>query len=462
MTTAVHVQVPVISGYASPAGESGRALSEILARLDRDRVEYALLHPIRHEAGEIAGDVDIGFLKDPRAVVTPVLRVLEAEGWFQVVHCLHYDVLHGYYYVLKIADRRGLYLHLDCLCDPFGMNRYHLPISALLDGRTRISGDVRLSADKEVLYTLIKRVTKGAVAQEKFMSLQQGLVSHSKQLEEPLTEWFGAEGRMKLDMLCRTDDSQSVNDLLNQLRSKMESRFLRSHPFSYVAGKILSSIRRLQRFLQPSGLFVVLLGPDGSGKSSVAHLLPTELERAFRATWRFHWRPNFLPKLSRRETDRYSRAPESIAPPQDAVYGRITSLVRFLYYLIDFAVGYWVVIYPRKARTTLIVGERYFADVVVNPQRYGFALPSWLLRLGARLVPNPDVTILLVNEPDVVHARKPELSSESISEQMQRYREELPHWGQSRTVRTDGSPADVAARISHLIVQECATRLRNV
>jgi len=448
------------SGSAPPAGESGKALCEILARFDRDGVEYALLHPIRHREGEIAGDVDIGFLRDPRTVVTPILRAMEAEGWFQIVHCLHYDVLHGYYYILKITGRRGLYLHLDCLCDPFGMNRYHLRIPAFLDGRAAISGVVRLSADKEVLYTVMKRVMKGAAAQQQLMTLRQGLMSHSQQLEEPLAEWFGAEGHLKLDRLCRSDDSGSAADLLKQLRSEMESRFRRAHPFSYMGGKLLSVVRRLRRFVQPSGLFVVLLGPDGSGKSSVANLLPMEIERAFRATWRFHWRPNLLPKLSNRDTDRSAGKLESVVPPQDAVYGRVTSFVRFLYYWMDFAVGYWLVIYPRKARTTLVVGERYFADVVVNPQRYGFALPSWLLRLGARLVPNPDVTILLVNEPDVVHARKPELWSASISEQMRRYREELPRWGHMCAVQTDGTPEDVVVRISNVLVQECATRLR--
>lgn len=462
MTTAVQVQAPMTLGSAAPAGESGKALCEILARFDRDGVEYALLHPVRYGEGEIAGDVDIGFLADPRTVVTPILRAMEAEGWLQIVHCLHYDVLHGHYYILKITDRRGLYLHLDCLCDPFGVNRYHVPIPALLDGRARISGVVRLSADKEVLYTLIKRVMKGAFAQQKVMGLQQGLVNCAKQLEGPLTEWFGVEGREKLNRLCRTEDVQSATDLLNQLRTGLESRFRRAHLLSYLGGKLLSWVRRFRRFLRPSGLFVVLIGPDGSGKSTVAGLLPIELERAFRATWRFHWRPNLFPKLSRRDTDRSAGGSEGIAPPQDAAYGRVTSCVRFLYYLMDFAVGYWLVIYPRKARTTLIVGERYFADVVVNPQRYGFALPSWLLRLGARLVPNPDVTILLVNEPAVVHARKPELSSESISEQMRQYQEELPRWGHMCAVRTDGTPEDVVLRISHVLVQECATRLRNI
>lgn len=461
MTTTVHSKSSLIDRRAS-YGVSGRTLSKILARFDRDDVEYALLHPVRYEAGEIAGDVDIGFLGNPRAVVTPVLRELESEGWFQVVQCLHYEIPHGYYYILKIADRNAEYLHLDCLCDPKGMSRYHLPVPALLEGRTRSSEGVRLSADKEVLYTLIKRVVKRKIRQQDLKPLQRALSSRSKELEESLGAWFGVEARAKLEALCHVDDAESAVDLLDHLRSDMEHRIRKSHPLSYVAGKMLSSVRRLKRLLQPTGLFVVLLGPDGSGKSSVAALLPGELKRAFRATWRFHWRPNLLPKLNGRETEKKRGKCECEAPPQNAAYGPATSFARFLYYLIDFVVGYWFVIYPRKARTTLIIGERYFADVLVNPQRYGFTLPSWLLRIGATLVPKPDATILLMNEPDVVHARKPELSVQSIADQMRRYQEELPHWGRVLMVRTDGSAGEVAIRISNLLVRECATRLRGV
>jgi thymidylate kinase len=385
---------------------------------------------------------------------------LEAEGCFQVVQCLHYEIPHGYYYILKLVGSSAEYLHLDCLCDPNGMSRYHVPVSALLEGRTRSSEGVRLSPDKEVLYTLVKRVVKGKIREQDLKPLQQALLSRSKELEEPLSVWFGVEGRAKLETLCRVDDAESAVELLDRLRSDMEHRFRKSHPLSCVTGTILSSVRRLKRLLQPTGLFVVLLGPDGSGKSSVAGLLPVELKRAFRATWRFHWRPNWLPKLSGRDTGEKKEECECVAPPQNAAYDPVISSARFLYYLIDFVVGYWIVIYPRKAQTTLIIGERYFADVLVNPQRYGFALPAWLLRLGATLVPKPDATILLINDPDVVHARKPELSVESIADQMRRYQEELPHWGKVLMVRTDGSAGEVAARISNLLVRECATRLR--
>jgi thymidylate kinase len=173
------------------------------------------------------------------------------------------------------------------------------------------------------------------------------------------------------------------------------------------------------------GLFVVIIGPDGSGKSTLVERALDELAREFRATWRFHWRPGLLPKPAVPSADNTPSA----APPKAYAYGRLLSLVRYLYYLADFIMGYWALVYPRKLRATLVLGERWYYDVIVNPQRYGFHLPAWLLRLGGRLVPRPDLTILLEAPAEEIHARKPELSVEELHVQFQKMRAVLPDSG---------------------------------
>jgi glycosyltransferase involved in cell wall biosynthesis/thymidylate kinase len=173
-------------------------------------------------------------------------------------------------------------------------------------------------------------------------------------------------------------------------------------------------------------LFVVIIGPDGSGKSTLVKRALDELAGEFRATWRFHWRPGLLPKAG---TPRAGGSPQSGPPPKDYEYGSLVSFVRYLYYLIDFVVGYWTVIYPKKARKTLVLGERWYYDVIVNPQRYGFRLPPWLLRLGGWLVPKPDLTVLLEAPVEEIHARKPELSVGELHLQLQMMRAVLPNSG---------------------------------
>lgn len=77
-------------------------------------------------------------------------------------------------------------------------------------------------------------------------------------------------------------------------------------------------------------------------------------------------------------------------------------------------------------RGSLIIGERWYYDVIAYPARYGFSLPGWLLSLGGYLVPKPDLTLLLEADPHVIHDRKPELTVEQVSQQIDRLGSLLP------------------------------------
>lgn len=191
-------------------------------------------------------------------------------------------------------------------------------------------------------------------------------------------------------------------------------------------------------------MFVVLVGPDGSGKSTVARALPLAMAEQFSGSWHFHWRPKLLASPRRHGTGPAS-PPAVSAPPNKQAYGFFLSLVRFLYYWIDFTVGYWVRIHPRLRAGQLVVGERYFPDILVHPQRYGFALPVWLMRVFGGTVPAPDATILLAASAEVVRARKDELSLDVIRRQFSAYEREIVGWGTSYAVDTEGG-VDAAVR----------------
>ena len=175
------------------------------------------------------------------------------------------------------------------------------------------------------------------------------------------------------------------------------------------------------------GLFVVLLGPDGSGKSTVVTNISKICNSDYNDVWRFHWRPGLLPKLSRNKAVQdIKNCNESGKPPATSKYGFGLSLLRYLYYLSDFVVGYWLIVRPKRRKGFLILGERWYYDVIVSPERYGFALPKWLISIGSVVVPNPDLTVLLEADPVAIHQRKPELSTEHIRSQLDKLASLLP------------------------------------
>jgi thymidylate kinase len=199
------------------------------------------------------------------------------------------------------------------------------------------------------------------------------------------------------------------------------------------------------------GLFVVLIGPDGSGKSTVAACAMAMLGEEFRGVWRFHWRPQLLPKLGRSAQQGGAPSDENAVPSEVSKYRGIVSLARFFYYWLDFVLGYWLVIYPRRKQGILVLGERYFADTLVHPARYGFSVPHCVMRLASKLVPSPDLMVLLKDDPRTIFARKPELSVSAIAAQILAYEEEMKHWGANASIITQGGVEKVAERLVTLV-----------
>jgi glycosyltransferase involved in cell wall biosynthesis/thymidylate kinase len=435
-----------------------KILFQIFAELERAGSEFALIHGDNSDWPSVTSDVDIAFSAPPPAAIEPVLRKMSAAGTISILQRLHYDVPYAYYYILLIPGPSPIFLHLDCLFDPIGINKYLLPTPMLLKDAAKGEFGWHSGKPQKVVYLLLKRAIKGKISAQGLASLRNQFSSPTDALWSEVENWFGPTSRPVIERLLVTEDPAGTEIQLAALASEANRLFLRRHPIRFIVRFLLDLWRKARRFFQPTGLFVVLVGPDGSGKSTLAKLLITRLERGFRRTWWFHWRPNFLPKL-RQSSDEPNSA--NTAPADKSKYRGVVSLIRFIYYWLDFVIGYWLIIYPKKAQTTLVVGERYFPDVIVHPQRYGFDVPTWLLRLASKLVPSPDLLVLLTDQPEVIFARKSELSPATITSQIAAFERELPQWGNTAIVQTSGGIEAVFGRVSDLIFRECSRRVEN-
>jgi thymidylate kinase len=66
--------------------------------------------------------------------------------------------------------------------------------------------------------------------------------------------------------------------------------------------------------------------------------------------------------------------------------------------------------------------DRYFHDVLVDPLRYRYGGPTWYAAFLCRLLPEPDLVILLDANEDLILARKTELPRAEIQRQRVAYR----------------------------------------
>ena len=431
-----------------------RLLSRILAELERSGTRYALIHSGGDDLPRVTSDVDIAFDAPPPVAIEPILLRFARDAECEIVQRLHYDIPHAYYYILRVPGDTLNFLHLDCLCDPIGVNRYRFPSPYLLEGATKGRFGMRTSERREGIYLLMKRSVKGKVTPDGLAMLRERFATIPA-LWDDVERWFGADSRSVVERLFACDDQEAAKPMLAELSAKAAAVF-NKNPVNRIRRLFIESRRTLLRFVRPTGFFLVLVGPDGAGKSTVTATLLEELERSFRRTWRFHWRPGLLPKLGRG-----SGAPSTAAdaaPAETSKYRGVVSLARFVYYWLDFVLGYWLRIYPRRAQSTFIIGERYFPDVLVHPARYGFAVPGWLMRLAAKSVPAPDLLVVLSDDPQAIYARKAELTPLKIAQQIEAYTEEAEHWSPSVVINTSGGAAQVARTIEDIVIDACCSR----
>lgn len=172
-------------------------------------------------------------------------------------------------------------------------------------------------------------------------------------------------------------------------------------------------------FHSNTGFSIGFTGPDGSGKSTVIDLLIKNLGDVFRkAHAYYHFRPALFGNLGevaysagiKKNVDRdYNN------PHRGNKTGMLSSLLRLLYYAIDYIIGYWIKVKSVTRLTRIVVFDRYYTDIICDSRRSRIYLSvKFLYGFGKIFIPSLNYNILLTASPQVILARKVELNAEDI------------------------------------------------
>jgi thymidylate kinase len=163
------------------------------------------------------------------------------------------------------------------------------------------------------------------------------------------------------------------------------------------------------------GKVVVIAGPDGSGKSSLAASLTERLTSLGHPVRHFHHRLRALPASA--ASLRPTTAPHAAAP-----YPAWLSTIKVLYLFADELLGWFAKVRPFRRRGGWVVIERGWWDLAVDPARYRVRNNEGLVRRLGRLLPAPDMTIILSTDEDVINKRKTELTPTELTRQLETWR----------------------------------------
>lgn len=180
---------------------------------------------------------------------------------------------------------------------------------------------------------------------------------------------------------------------------------------------------------------IVIVGPDGTGKSTLVDRLTERASEGGIPVRRGHWRPGLIRPHAGRQ-----RGPVR-DPHERRARGPLSTIVRLVLFTIDQVLGLlgpW----RRASRHGLLIVERGWFDMAVDPRRY--RLPAWAshLVLGVgRALPRAGLTVLLTGDPSILHARTGEIGTTETARQLERWRELAPRTAR-RVVEIDTTRND--------------------
>ena len=422
-------------------GAASRLLSAVFAALDEAGVAYCVLHGYEEYPASIKSDVDM--VLDPamssRSFADLVTRAAAPLGASIARRA-------GYHLILAAGEDSGSrqFLTLDASTSSELFGRRYYSADEVLQGRRRYGSFYVPSREIEFGSYLAMTMTKGKLDGRREARLSQLYAMNPAGCERQIRRfWRGAEAEL-LTAAARSGDWARVQDSVDQLDTSLEAV---TRPWPARLGQALErGARVLGRLINPPGITAVVLGPDGAGKSSTTDavggpdLLPI-FDRSICL--------GFAPPLHRLagRNDGPSKEPHAL-PPRSAMM----SVAKAMYWLA-YGLAAQVQIRLAVARNTLVLFDRHFVDILVDAKRYRYNGPTWLPQLIWRVLPKPDLVILLDAPAEVLQSRKQEVPFEVTLQQAAAYRQLVGALPFGRVVDASAPFPEVVAAVNDLLLK---------
>jgi|GEM_PF-303509 Sugar transferases involved in lipopolysaccharide synthesis len=405
---------------------------EFFAELSQHDISYAILDRYQVLPGPPGSNIEYAVADSDLPRIAPLLfRFARARGWV-VAQQVQREVFSFYSVVIDPGDPKN-YLALDVRSYLTGGPRVLLRDSVLLEDRWRNQdGYFMASPASEYIYVLAKGLGDDSRIAERLPRLKALASLDPQGAQARFIEVFGETGRSLEDWFA--EPLPTWEPLRRLLRERHRFR---------LALVILEGRRKAGRLLRPPGLHIAVLGPDGAGKSTLIENVRGVVGPCF-GDWKVF---KFLPDLFHRiepgiEPDPHGRAPRS----------HLVSWAKVVYYFGDSWLGWLLVVLPGRAKNTCIAFDRDFEDLLVDERRYLVQGSGTLARVLRAFLPHADATFILEADPQVIHARKPELSVTELETQQAAYRRLAASTRRYRLISAARPPNEVADEVSREII----------
>lgn len=386
---------------------------ELCRFLEEERVDYALLGDACTPSVPGAHRVELVIADDFLEQVPLTLHKFCRAHELKLVTCAREERLAWRCVVSWLnRDERPEFVAIEVFTAFVRRGRMLLEGQELLKDRHQEPGALRLrpaffvaTPAMEFIYYLLRCVHEGAIADVHAQHLRECWLRDPEGSAAQVAKFW--EPSREGGVIARAAESGDF-DVAREIIPLLRAGIRRRKRFR-ILDWLYECRARIAEWVHPSGLLLACLGPPGVGKSSVIGALKERPLAPFRGVHTMELRP----KIFRPETKERG----SLRP-----WGRLATVGKLMMFALDYWIGYCLKIRPRLVRAMLVLSNRYYDDVLVDPRRYRMNRPFALARAILPWIPRPDLWLVLDAPSELISSRNVDMSTEESSRQRGEYR----------------------------------------
>jgi thymidylate kinase len=320
---------------------------------------------------------------------------------------------------IKIHFNDSSFLSIDLINDFIRKGRRYLSASTVLENATEENNVVRPSILDDIQYAQHFYTLNTSAIPEKYMTIFKEKLEIKNKTEIYLNS-FNRRYHSNFKSVMETF-SFSIN------KKKMIKRYIKSKFNQSYLVQCIKYLKDLIIDLQKNkGFIVTFSGVDGAGKTTIIDIVKKQFEQKYRKeVILLRHRPGILPIISSIKYGGSKNAELEASkrlPRQGTNNNKLSSLIRFSYYFIDYIFGQIYIYFKYILRGKIIIYDRYYYDFINDSKRSNITLERTFIKSLFKFIYKPKFNFYLYNDPEVILRRKQELKKKDIIALNEKYK----------------------------------------